>query len=186
MVRPPKLGALELLNKLHNFSISFKATTMSYSKSQLIVLSLLRIFIGWHFLFEGLIKVFSPGWTAKGYLLSSQGIFAPAFHWLGNSSLLGLADVLTIVLLLFVGVTLVLGIFEKWGAYAGIFLLAFFYLSHPSWPGIPASGPAEGNYWIVNKNLIELVALAVLAYFPSGQWLGLEGYLRSRKAENAV
>jgi thiosulfate dehydrogenase [quinone] large subunit len=156
---------------------------MSYSKSQLVFLSLLRIFIGWHFLFEGLIKIFSPGWTAKSYLLSSQGIFAPAFQWLGSSSLLGLVDVATIGLLVFVGLTLILGVFEKWGAFAGMLLLAFFYLSHPSWPGVAATGPAEGNYWIVNKNLIELVALGVLAYFPTGAWLGLEGYLRPRQPQ---
>ena len=162
-----------------------KSTLMSYTKSQLLFLSLLRMFIGWHFLFEGLIKIFSPGWTAKSYLLSSKGIFSSAFHWLGSSSLLGLVDVATIGLLLFVGITLILGIFEKWGAFAGMFLLAFFYLSHPSWPGVPAAGPAEGNYWIVNKNLIELVALGVLAYFPTGQWVGLEGYLRSRQPQSA-
>lgn len=158
---------------------------MSYSNSQLLFLGLLRIFIGWHFFFEGLIKIFSPGWTAKSYLLSSQGIFAPAFQWLGSSSLLPFVDMATIGLLLVVGLTLILGIFEKWGAFAGMLLLAFFYLSHPSWPGVPASGPAEGNYWIVDKNLIELVALGVLAYFPTGKWLGLAGYLQSPQVREA-
>ncbi|MCB0637551.1 MAG: DoxX family membrane protein, partial [Lewinella sp.] len=158
---------------------------MSYTKPQVFFLSLLRIFIGWHFLFEGLTKVFNPGWTAKGYLLSSQGIFASLFKSLGESSLLGVVNVMTIILLLFVGLTLILGIFERWGAYAGMLLLAFFYLSHPSWPGLEAAGPAEGNYWIVNKNLIEFFALGVLALFPTGRRIGLDVF-RSGPAASTV
>jgi thiosulfate dehydrogenase [quinone] large subunit len=158
---------------------------MSYSKPQAFFLSLLRIFIGWHFLFEGLVKVFNPGWSAKGYLLSSQGFLASFFQWLGDSQLLSLANLAVIILLLFTGLTLVLGIFERWGAYAGMLLLAFFYLSHPSWPGLEASGPAEGNYWIVNKNLIELAALGVLALFPTGHLFGLDVF-RQRSATTSV
>lgn len=151
-----------------------------YSKPQAVFLTLLRLFIGWHFLFEGLIKIFNPGWTAKGYLLGSQGLFAPLFRSLGESSLVGVTDWITIILLIGVGLTLILGIFEKWGAFAGMLLLAFFYLSYPSWPGLPAGGPVEGNYWIVNKNLIELVALGVLAYFPTGHWSGLEVFRQGK------
>ena len=46
------------------------------------VLVLLRIAIGWHFLFEGLSKLFTPGWTAAEYLATSRWIFAPIFHWM--------------------------------------------------------------------------------------------------------
>jgi uncharacterized membrane protein YphA (DoxX/SURF4 family) len=33
-----------------------------------LLLALLRIAAGWHFLYEGLIKVFDPSWTARWYL----------------------------------------------------------------------------------------------------------------------
>jgi thiosulfate dehydrogenase [quinone] large subunit len=146
---------------------------MTYSKPQLFFLTALRLFAGWHFLFEGFIKFLTPGWTAQGYLLSAQGPFAPFFQWLGSDALIGISDTLTAVALSAVGLTLILGIWEKAGAYIGIAMLAFFYLAHPSWPGIPAAGPSEGNYFIVNKNLVELAALGVLAWFPTGHLLGL-------------
>jgi len=37
--------------------------------------TILRIFIGWHFLYEGLAKLFSP-WSSAGYLMESQWLFS--------------------------------------------------------------------------------------------------------------
>lgn len=158
---------------------------MTYSKPQLFFLTLLRLFVGWHFMFEGLIKILTPGWTAKGYLMSAQGFLAPFFNWLGSDSMINISDTLTALALITVGLTLLLGLWEKTGAFVGIGMLAFFYLAHPAWPGIPASGPAEGNYFIVNKNLVELAALGVLAYFPTGHLLGLSLFFNQRSASPA-
>ncbi|WP_282776917.1 hypothetical protein [Phaeodactylibacter xiamenensis] len=158
---------------------------MTYSKPQLFFLIALRLFAGWHFLFEGFIKFLTPGWTAQGYLMSAQGPFAPFFQWLGNDSLIGISDTLTALALSAAGLALILGIWEKAGAYIGMAMLAFFYLAHPSWPGIPAAGPAEGNYFIVNKNLVELAALGVLAYFPTGHLWGLSVFFNPQ-ADNAA
>lgn len=47
----------------------------SYSNIQLTFLVILRVLIGWYFLYEGLAKVFTPNWTAFGYLIDSKGIF---------------------------------------------------------------------------------------------------------------
>ena len=149
-----------------------------YKRNQLFFLVALRILIGWHFLYEGLLKLFSPGWTSKGYLLSSEGIFASFFKWLGSDAMIGISDYGTILALVFVGLTLTLGIFEKAGAIVGMAILAMFYLSHPSWPGLEASGPTEGNYLNVNKNLIELAALGVLAFFTTGHKAGLKMFLK--------
>ncbi len=146
---------------------------MRYNNAQLFWLIALRFFIGWHFLFEGLIKLFNPGWTSKGYLLSSQGIFSSWFTSLAESSLLTIANYLTIFVLIGVGLVLILGFLEKSAAFAGIGLLLLFYLSHPAWPGLEATGPVEGNYFLVNKNLIEIAALGVLAFFPTGHLVGL-------------
>jgi len=61
------------------------------------VLVLLRIAIGWHFLFEGLSKLFTPGWTSADYLETSRWIFAPVFHWVAETpSILMTVDVINI------------------------------------------------------------------------------------------
>lgn len=154
---------------------------MDYSKSQLNALVILRLLIGWHFLYEGLLKVFTPGWTSQGYLLSSRGFLAPFFEWLASDALIGLVDVLTMIGLVGVGLSLLLGFFSGIGAIAGMVLLAFFYLSQPPFPWLEGGGPQEGNYLFVNKNLIELVVLAVLFLFPTSHLVGIDQLLGRKK-----
>ena len=41
-------------------------------------------------------------------------------------------------------------------------------------PWIPAPPNAEGNYLVINKNVIEMVALLALMTTRSGRWFGLD------------
>lgn len=157
---------------------------MHYHRAQLFALVLLRLLIGWHFLYEGLIKLFSSTWSGKRYLMSSESFLSDFFTWLSSDALIGVVDFMTIFLLVGIGLTLVLGIFEKWGIMAGIGLLALFYLAHPSFPGYVSPAPVEGNYFIVNKNLIEMAALFVLWAFPTSQYVGLRHLFFSSKPAN--
>ena len=52
--------------------------------------------------------------------------------------------------------------------------LAMIYLSMPPWPGLPPNPKAEGHYWIVSKNLVELIACLLIATTASGHWFGLD------------
>ncbi|MFC2090769.1 DoxX family protein, partial [Bacteroidota bacterium] len=47
-----------------------------------LVLLTLRTFIGWHFLYEGIVKLASPTWSAHDYLLNSKWIFSGFFIWI--------------------------------------------------------------------------------------------------------
>jgi hypothetical protein len=51
------------------------------------------------------------------------------------------------------------------------------YLSMPPWPGLPLNPRAEGHYFIVSKNLVELIACLVIAATPNGHWIGLDALL---------
>ena len=84
------------------------------------------------------------------------------------------------VALMLVGITLILGIFEKLGAFVGVGLLALYYLAHPSFPWLEQLN-VEGSYWFVNKNLIELAACLVLYQFPTGQYFGLNYIIKKKK-----
>jgi thiosulfate dehydrogenase [quinone] large subunit len=140
---------------------------------------LLRVFIGWHFLYEGIIKLYNPDWTSFGYLASAQGFFKPIFLALTSEAIIGWVDFFNIAALIIVGITLILGFFEKLGAFIGIGLIILYYLAHPSFPWLPQIN-VEGSYWFVNKNLIELAACLVIYQFPTGQHFGLK-YLINRK-----
>ena len=133
---------------------------------------LLRILIGWHFLYEGIIKLYNPDWTSFGYLASAQGPFKPIFTAFTSESMIGWVDGLNMAALIIVGLTLTLGFFEKTGAFIGIGLLALYYLAHPSFPWLSEVN-VEGSYWFVNKNLIELVACMILFQFPTAKYFGL-------------
>jgi uncharacterized membrane protein YphA (DoxX/SURF4 family) len=39
------------------------------------LLTILRILVGWHFLYEGIVKLFNPSWSASAFLLESTWMF---------------------------------------------------------------------------------------------------------------
>ena len=86
---------------------------------------LLRIAIGWHFLYEGWSKLLHPGWTAAGYLKSSSGPLAGLFHWLAaDTARQALVDQLNLWGMILIGLALMLGLAIRPAAAAGIVLLA--------------------------------------------------------------
>jgi thiosulfate dehydrogenase [quinone] large subunit len=150
------------------------------SRSLLNTALVLRIFIGWHFLHEGVMKIIQPGWTSMPYLMDSQGPAAFFFRWIArNHALLQVADVLNMVVLTAAGMLLILGLFEKPALIGVIGLLAFYYLSHPPFLNTVYAMPPEGNYLFVDKNLIELTAALLLFHIPTGRYIGLARFFRT-------
>jgi thiosulfate dehydrogenase (quinone) large subunit len=150
-----------------------------YSNLQIFSLTFLRVLIGWHFLYEGLTKLFStPAWTAKSYLLGSVGPFAPMFKAMAShQGVLNVIDILNIWGLILIGVSLFAGLFSRPFKLCGIALLVLYYIAYPPLASLIINTPVEGNYWIVNKNLIEIAALVVLFLFPTSQITGIDRYL---------
>ena len=88
-------------------------------------LALLRIVVGWHFLYEGLAKLLDPGWTSAGFLKASNGLLGGLFQWLGSSeAAVKLIDQLNIWGLIGIGLALMLGVVIRPAALAGIVMLA--------------------------------------------------------------
>lgn len=76
-----------------------------------------------------------------------------------------------------VGFCLLVGLFTPAACMAAAGFLAMFYFATPPWPGLPEPPAAEGHYYLVNKNLIELIAVLVLAAAQAGRWAGLDALL---------
>ena len=87
--------------------------------------------------------------------------------WIDRSTMYGLTAI---------GFCLIFGLFTPLAALGGAGYLLSFYLSMPPWPGLP-EGITEGHYRYINKNLIEMIALLVLAATPNGLWIGLDALL---------
>lgn len=153
-----------------------------FKKSQLTWLVILRVAIGWHFLYEGLVKLLNPNWSPLGYLLDSKGVFAPFYKMLASGPvILSIVDHLNQWGLILIGIGLILGYLTKLSAYSGMVLLAFYYLSHPPFIGLNYALPNEGSYLIIDKVLIEFFALGVLTAFSTGRYYGLDSLIFKRK-----
>jgi uncharacterized membrane protein YphA (DoxX/SURF4 family) len=79
--------------------------------------------------------------------------------------------------LLILGPLLLLGLCTRLAAVGGAAMLLSFYLVVPPWPGVPQP-PGPEHSFIVNKNLIEVIALLAIAFMPTGSWFGLDGVFR--------
>ena len=161
-----------------------KQETPSMSLGQQISLVSLRTLIGWHFFYEGYVKLLHPAWSRDGqplaawssaaYLTGTGGPLAPVFHAIAEAPWLGAFDVTVAVLLILIGTSLLLGLFTQSGCTGALAMLSIFYLS--AIPLGAAEARAEGSYLIVNKNLIELAAVTLLLVFRTGQIAGLDAW----------
>ena len=145
------------------------------SNYQLASLVILRVFIGWHLLYEGLAKLSNPYWSAASYLLESQWTLFKSFAT--YPTLLFLIDTITIWGLILAGFLLIAGLFTRVGTIGAAALLFLFYIAHPPFIGWETNLPIDGNYLIINKTLIELAAVCVLYVFPTGRFFGLDLFL---------
>jgi thiosulfate dehydrogenase [quinone] large subunit len=170
-------------------------SAMPLSNFQQTVLVVLRSLVGWHFLYEGYTKLLNPAWSQNGvplppwssaaYLKAATGPLSGLFHWMGNAPWIGSLDLVIAVALTLVGISLILGLFTQVGCSGAMVLLAMFYLS--AIPTGTVEGRAEGTYLLVNKNLIEAGAVAVLLAFRTGSIAGLDRlWSRSPSASPSV
>ena len=146
-----------------------------YSNAQMIMLVILRVSIGWHFLYEGMAKLSNPDWTSLGFLIDSKGLFGGMFQMMANNlELVHIMDFLNVWGLILIGLGLILGFLTRPALISGIVLLSFYYLSHPPIIGADYMMPSEGSYLFINKNLIELFAMSVLLVFPTSRIIGFD------------
>jgi len=135
----------------------------------------LRVLIGWHFFYEGLVKLTNPNWTSVSFLLESKGVFYSVFESVAtHPNLLATVDFMNVWGLMAIGLGLMLGLFTRGALISGIVLLGIYYLSHPPFVGLRYSLPTEGSYLVVNKILIELVSMIVLLFYPTGRYIGID------------
>ncbi len=129
-----------------------------------IIITLLRVAIGWHFLYEGMIKLWSGNWSAMSYLANATGPFAGFYHWMaGSEQVMSIIDPVNIAGLILIGLALFLGIALRIASVGGIIMLALYYFAYPPFSGTLMQF-ADGNYYIVNKNFIEAVTLLALLF----------------------
>jgi len=125
------------------------------------IITIVRAAVGWHFLYEGLIKLFAAEWSAASYLNNTYGFLSGFYHWLAASPVrLGIVDFLNVWGLILIGLALFLGLCVRWASLAGAFLLTLYYFAYPPF-GITLLG-GDGTVYIINTLFIEA---AILVFF---------------------
>lgn len=152
------------------------------SPIQQVALIVLRTFIGWHFLYEGYFKLLLPAWAPDGTHIGSwsaasylNGATGPVSHFLQVLFTSGWGhaiDIAVITALCAIGLSLMLGVLTQLGCFGALAMLVLFYVTALPLDGVPHAA-MEGNYMIVNKNLIEAASVAVLWSFRTGRIAGL-------------
>ncbi len=138
-------------------------------------LILLRVIIGWHFLYEGMAKLFNPYWSSASYLVEANWLFSRFFNQIiASPSWLKVVDMLNIWGQIAIGLGLIVGFLVTPACVAGVVLLALYYVANPPLVGLKSSIPVEGSYLVINKNLVEMAALLVLSLFPTGRVAGID------------
>ena len=160
----------------------YPARLPKYTTTQLTALVVLRVLIGWHFLYEGMVKVLNPYWTSAGFLLETKGILSGlATAIVASPGALRVVDFLNMWGLIAIGLGLIAGCLTRIASISGIAILFFYYIFNPPFIGYTYTTPVEGSYLIVSKNLIEMCALFVLTIFPTGTIIGLDRLIFLKK-----
>ena len=122
------------------------------------LITIIRVAVGWHFLYEGLIKLFAEEWSAASYLNNTFGFLSGFYHWLAASPVrLGIVDFLNVWGLVLIGLALFLGLFVRWASLAGALILTLYYFAYPPF-GITLLG-SSGSVYIINQLFIEATIL---------------------------
>ncbi|MDR1331663.1 MAG: DoxX family protein [Tannerella sp.] len=150
-------------------------------------LTLLRVAIGWHFLYEGVAKIVAGGWSSQSYLAGTTGFASPFYHWLADSPAIGVVDWLNIAGLILIGLALFAGVCVRFAAAAGAVLLVLYYFAYPPFGLSLLSVPRESHLYVVDPLLLEaLVLLFIACHREGGFGIDLAGYRRRREVSTGA
>jgi uncharacterized membrane protein YphA (DoxX/SURF4 family) len=128
-------------------------------------LTILRIAVGWHFLYEGVSKLFISSWSSYTYLANSTGPISGFYHWIAASPhLLKVIDILNMYGLILIGLALFIGILSRVASFFGALLLILYYFAYPPF-GASIFNIGEGHLFIVDKLFLEAAVLLFMTFF---------------------
>jgi len=150
------------------------------------LLTVIRITIGWHFLYEGIAKIAATGWSSAPYLAGSRWIFAPLFNAMAeDAGVISFVDFINIYGMILVGLGLIFGLLTRYASLGGAVMLLFYFVAYPPIPGYTVGVPVEGSYLWINKTLIEFFVLSAFSFMASGYHFGLDRLIARWREEKA-
>ncbi|MDO8599546.1 MAG: DoxX family membrane protein, partial [bacterium] len=130
------------------------------------ILAILRIVLGWLFLYAGITKVLDPAWSAAGYLRGAK-TFTGFYQWLASAPNIGWVNFLNEWGLVLLGISLILGIGVRLSGVLGAVLMLLYYFPVLVFPRV-------GQGYLVDQHIIYALVLLSFAAMRAGRVFGLE------------
>ncbi len=131
---------------------------------------LVRFLMGWFMFFDGLKILMTPGWSASGFLLNAK-TFPALYAWFAEPFNLVWVNPLNSWGITLIGVALMLGVFVRPAAWAGLLLMLLYYFPHNVFPYVTYG-------YIVEEHIIYAAVFALIALLPAAQTMSLSQVLQ--------
>lgn len=131
-------------------------------------LFVLRLALGWYFIYAGISKIVNPAWSAAGFLNNASSL-KPLYAWFASPANIGWVNLLNEWGLLFIGVGLVLGLWTRYASIAGIVLMILYYFPSLNFPMVGE------HAFIIDDHIIFIIILWLFIVIDAGKDRGLDG-----------
>lgn len=135
--------------------------------NQDIALFLLRISLGWIFLYAGLVKLTNPSWSAEGFLHGAKNL-PILYNWFASDKILPITNILNEWGLTLLGISLILGIFVRLSSFFGIILMILYYIAQFEFPY------SDSHSFVVDNHVIYIFLLLYFMRVRAGRVHGME------------
>ncbi|MBI2036170.1 DoxX family protein [Candidatus Microgenomates bacterium] len=143
------------------------------SRKQQLSLLFLRLALGWIFLYSGVTKILDPGWSAAGYLKSSQTL-PFLYNWFASTANIGWINFSNEWGQALIGAALILGVFVRPAAVGGIVMMVLYYLPILHFPYV---GKGTSSF-LVDQHVIFILVFVLLIVSDAGKYWSLESIFK--------
>lgn len=141
-------------------------------------LFLLRLALGWYFVYAGASKIMNPAWTAAGYLKGAK-TFPEFYNIFLNPSIIDVVNFLNEWGLLLVGLSLIVGLGMRAASLGGIMLMLLYYFPALKFPY------AGTTALVVDDHIIFICIFIMLFSLASTQEYAVSTLLRKSYGKKA-
>ena len=138
------------------------------------ILLLLRLALGWTFLFAASHQVFVADFSIVGFLNSTK-TFHALFQPLTGSVIAPIVSFLVAYGHLLIGLSLVSGLMVRVSAAFGIIIMLVYWMAHMDFPFI-----SDSNNFLVDFHIIDALVLGLLIATRAGHIWGLDAWAASQ------
>ncbi|MBZ0163795.1 MAG: DoxX family membrane protein [Notoacmeibacter sp.] len=147
---------------------------MPVSSFERTLLFLLRLSLGWIFLFAASHQVFVPGWSVAGFLEHTK-TFHGLFSMFTGPVIAPIISFLVSWGHLLIGLSLITGLAVRVSATFGILLMLLYWMAHMDFPYI-----SDKNNFIIDFHIVDALVLALLIVRQAGQIWGLDSWAKNQ------